>query len=358
MKNSRNSAIVIDKKPGTPLTIDGGANSQNAATLIFRWPSHGNAIGNIHGKITDFVTLTNFRIEGVGFAKDKSTQRQSGINIQNPTTGFPEIDSHIRIKNLWVKKMPKHGIHYSGRGEMHIEHTNVAQTGEYGIFLEKTFDNKLINNTIAATGKTGLRIENAPSTNITGGKIYYVGNDGGKDEADSAAIAIVGKQWRNGNLQFANINLQEIRGSGIYIENAGAISFTNIISQGIGRQIGNQNTLPEIIADVRIKGAEAKAIHLNGIYSRGFPLYEDHKFDDGDKIKYHGNKTHFVYIDGTSNNDAPKDISGNLYFMKQYEDFGPALSNTAHGNSVIIAGGGGHNNGLNTDFLVNGVSLQ
>lgn len=398
----KTSALLIDKPSGVPLAIMGHAHSQHVTRLIWRWnisneqgvttPSVGDCIGNKHGRATDFVCLSNFAIDGIGFAVGGST-RKTGIRFVNPFGGgnfldnqhFVSTDCHCRIYNVTVGNTGEHGVWYTGRGEFHIEHCNIGSTAEYGIFMNDTYDNKIINCTIAATGKTGLRFEGgSSSSNIIGGKIFYIGKNGGSDEADSAAIAFVNSQWRSGVCQIQNVNLQEIRGSGLYCHNSGGIIYDNIISQGIGRQTINDSNLPAIIADVRISGDFSRGIRI-GVISYGFPLFANQLQDNGGPIRTYGNKTHMLYIPGATEGvdpddgvtvrvKGPEDIFGWFRYMTPEVrsdfrmDFGTGLSQTTAPGGVVVLGGNngvgategsrnGCTNGRNTGLLVNNVPL-
>lgn len=368
-----NSAIVIDKDAGTPISIEGGGTSANSGTIIFRYGSYGDCIGNVHDDETDFVSISNLRLETVSFNKVVNNHRECAIRFVSPLGNFTyATDAHIFIDNVQISYAGTHGIHYTGRGNVNVRGCNILNAAGNGIFFDDTYDNKIIDCTIGAPDLCAVRCHKSPSTIITGGKYFYTGKAGDTDLIDSAAIAITGDQWRHGCVIVSDLILQECIG-GIYT-NVGNNTFSDIDIQGCGRQTirGVGSTVPSVVSFIYLDSGEARMNLFNNVKLYGFPLFEDQNSDDGDSIFYWGDTTHLVYITGSTSGlggdlvlreYGAQENKGDIHYSTQTVDsdfnldYGPSLSNTYHGSDVIVAAGGGHNNGLNTGLSINGTAL-
>lgn len=307
-KNSgKAGALIINKtKNKVPFCIMGSTPNQFQQGFIYGWSNHGHAITHT-GSFRTF-TFADFFIEGVGFSKGGGI-RGGGIHVDNNTAGS---DSDSRWFNIAVNRMNGNGFYYSGRGEHHIIHCYSGGNGFNGITLKDTFDNKVYHNTCSANGHSGIRIDGSPSTVILGGKMFYNGSNADASPDQNAQIAIIGDQWRKGDVQVVGVNCQEGI-IGIYT-NVGYCSFTDIQLQGCGRQpIKWYSNLPTHVAAVYLDGGEARMNTFKNVRVSGFSMYEDQNADNGNEFYYWGNMTDIVYLGGSVTTGLGGDAVSRMY---------------------------------------------
>jgi len=169
--------------------------------------------------------------------------------------------------------------------------------------------------------------------------------------------------------------MQEIRGPCIAVKDVGLLSFEQTISQGCGRAIGDQSTLPPM-ADIYVQGSEAYHIDFGDIYSTPFPLWGQQIYPDDNPKKAWQNKTAFMIIDGEYESGVDpdtgetrvrgaRDIKARFHIpvadehvRKDFKlEYGMSFENTNSGVPLELCVGQGCTNGFNPEIYFNGEPL-
>jgi len=340
--NGKTSALIMRKRVALLGTLyaDAYASSLNLAVMSF-----GDIIGNIAGQKDDFMRIGNMSIVGYGAF---SWGARHGINLDVSSGWYPRIDTFSRVHDIFMKRIKHTGVRYKGRGEAEFHNIVVSNAGGHGFHMEDSFDLKLTNLTGAGTGLNGIRFTSTGDTSLSGSKFFYNGSAGGDSAMDSAGIAIVGNQHRDGGVQITNSRTQETRGSGLFV-NIGGNQFSNVRLGDAGRTaVGTQDDLPSVIAGVHLESGEARMNTFSNVkVTPSVKIWEDQNASDGDNEHAWGNCTHAVYVSDAVDGYGAQENSGDITVTKATMDSDLQLDQgLVYPDGFTVFDDNGLNNGL------------
>lgn len=293
----------------------------------------------------DFTTVANITIECIG---DFSSNSLNGIDFEIEYDNLPRVDAFNRFERITVRQAKVDGFRFSGRGELKIRDCDAFSCGGKGMFIDDQYDWSLIGGQFGGNRNTGFYVYASGAGNATGFKSFYSGSNGGSDPKKCANLVVTGDQMRHGFVWMSNFQLQESRGSGLYVD-VGNCYFDNFqaLDPSTTALIAS-GTLPSIRAGVHIAGEGARMNSFYGTVSSSVAVFRNPNWNAD---------TYAVYIDDVDGDGAGPQL--NEGHIKTYRPTTNLGGGTQVGNQYSgtgsVKGGGGVTNGKNPDLYIDGV---
>lgn len=322
--------------------------ASNETGLVMLPGSYGHIVSNISSSAhTDFFYLANLSLWG--YKEWQTSNALDGFHLEIPYDNFDKVDAFNRVDNVFVLKAKRHGMYFSGRGELVVNRVNSNNNGQNGILMNSQYDWTMTSSNAGSNGNAGIVVYQGGGI-LIGCKSYYNGSDGAADKKLCCNWLVDGDQFRGGFSYFVNCQGQESRGSS-WVITTGMNTFVNCQALDPNRTGLNSGTLPSVLAGVHLSGDGARLNTFDDfIVSPSVAVYQNPNWNAD---------TYAVYIDDVDGDGAGPQLNrGNIItYLETINSGGGVQVGIQYSGTGSELGGGGTTNGVNPNLYVNGVPL-